>query len=266
MQCWHITMTSTTRLPLFADEAARREAVRHLVRVVGGRLVLFSFADEHGHLVVVIEEDELGQIKTTIVRSMGPLVASPIAPLHVRPVEHRGHLTRLVGYFLGQTTHHELPEHPARWSGSCFPDLVGARCIDGAPLRIRELLPQLRPASILAQVGLPADMAAGASDRALRVAGASRIVCAASAATAARPDLSGRSDPVCAARRAAVALADQVGIARSETSWALDLTPGAVRRIAARPVDERALRAARIQIAIEDFCAQSRIVPPAGTR
>jgi len=261
-QCWHITVSTDGRMPLFADEAARRAAVRAVHRVFEGRLVLFCFADEHAHVVVLVTPGRIGRTRTSLVQVPRPLVAGPLAPPHARPIESRRHLSRLVPYILGQMEHHRLPAQPALWSGSCFQDLVEARCIGGARLRLWDLLPRERPEALLSHVGLPAGALGPAPDEVVRAAGATRLSQAAAAAVAAPPDLPGRSEAVCVARRAAARLADEVGLARPEIAWALCVSPRALRRIATRPAAEAVCRAARVRLALEDRVAQTGALPP----
>lgn len=264
VQVWHITVSSANRMPLFAHEGQRRACVRRLVVVIEGRLVLFSFADEHGHIVVTCVVGEVGRIKRTIGRALPSLVAAPLGQLHVRPVENRAHLRRLVPYSLGQTTHHQLPEEPALFSGSCFQDLVGARVI-GPPLRIWDLLPRMCREDVASQLGLTASSIAPASDAVVRAAGAVRVVSAAAAATAAPPDMKGRADPVVAARLAALAVGDAAGISRAEMAWALEVTARGLRKIAERPADPATIRAVRVRLALEDRFVRSALGPVART-
>ena len=253
MTCWHLTLASAGRLPLFDGEARLRAAVRVLARAGAGRLVLFCVVDDHVHAVVRGGRREAGRVGYAVWRGLQAVAATPVERTRVRPVESRAHLQWLVRYVLGQVQHHGLDTHPALWSGSCLQDLVGARAVLRLRLRLSELLPRLRLRTVYEHAGLPHQELAPAPDHAVRLAGAARLAEAAAAALAVDPALQGNTAPTVQARQAACALAREAGMPLSEVAWALRITPRAARRLAWRGVDATVRSAVRLRLALEDL-------------
>ena len=252
MKVWHLTLSSPSRAVLFPDEVAVRRAVRCMVRVASARLVLFCIVDDHVHIVVLCEAARLRWMRGALVQALSTLSGQRLAS-HATPVESRAHLNRLVAYLLRQPEHHGLAVHPAAASGSCYPDLVGARCVLPLAEQLRKLLPRLKLRELHAIVGLPADGVVPASDDALRVAGVHRVLVAATAVHAADPALADHSAPVVAARRTTIHLAEELRVPRTELVRALGLTRQRIGQLARDPVDADALRAIRLQIALAEL-------------
>lgn len=253
---WHLTFATDGRLPLLGEEGALRRAVRTLGVVAPGELLLFAIVDDHLHLVVCCDVARRGRIASALALALRPLLRSPLGAPHVRPVESRSHLVWLVRYLLTQTRHHDLAAHPALATGSCFADLVGARCVAGlgaGPLH--DALPRLRPGELYEIVGVrpPGPL----SDEAIRSLGPGRLLAAASAALAAPPGLAGRSAPEVEARRAAASLAAAVGISRAELRWALGLTRQGIDHLRGRPAAPALEAAIRLRLALEEAIAAS---------
>ena len=263
MKLWHITISSKRRLTMFPDERSWRRAVRRVIFVVGDVLVLYCFVDDHIHLVLFAEEAQVRRLAAALLFALRPLSSAPLEPPHIRAVESREHLEWLVRYFLDQVRKHQLRGHPALYSGSCFADLIGARSVGDFRPRIFEALPRLRPARACQIVGLPSTILTPASDAQVRAAGVTRIVAAAAAALCVGPDLRDKTAASIDARRVAVQLVDQVGASRLELPALLHVSPRSVRRLAHEPVPDRALRAARLQIAVADAV---HALPPAARR
>ena len=137
-------------------------------------------------------------------------------------------------------------------TGSCFPDLIGARFLPGLELRIRDALPRYRLRRAYKAVGLPNVPVRQASDEELRRAGAVRVAAAATAALAAAPDLRGLAWPESAARRAVGVLASSAGINTGEMAFALGMTRIAAARLGKRVADPRILAATRRRIVLEN--------------
>jgi hypothetical protein len=204
--------------------------------------------DDHTHVVIVCEVGREGFAAGAIARALRAIAAAGIAPPHVQVVERRGHLSWLVPYTIDQTDHHGIDGHPALWTGSCFPDLVGARAIGATDARIRAALPRLSRRDFFRMARLPE--IAPAEDELVRRVGASRIVDASSAALAADPSMRGARGDVVRARRAAAHLGTTVGLSAAEMGWALGITARGVRKLTHEPGDASAVSAARLQIAI----------------
>jgi len=143
MDIQHITLTAgqDNRLPLFPDDAAYLEALHRLGAVCLGCVALFALVGEHLHLVVQASREKAGRLAQASIRTLTPIVATPFASSHIRPVKNRSHMRWLLRYLLEQAAKHGMPGHPALWVGSCLPDLVGARIIEGLTLCISMVLP-----------------------------------------------------------------------------------------------------------------------------
>lgn len=253
MQCWHLTFATDERLPIVETETQRRRAVWVLGQVTRTALILFCFVDDHVHIAILCPEERLGWARRAITLGLRSVLAADVAPTGTKEIEHRGHLESLVTYFVQQTKHHRLPVHAARWSGSCFQDLVRARCVPTITLRLFDLLPRTRPSDVFGRVGLP--IVEPASDVVVRAAGAARVARASSAALGVGPDLVGRSVAVARARRAGAQVAAAAGIGAGDVEWALGISQRSRRRFVAETADLEAQRAIRLQIAIEDAVA-----------
>jgi len=251
MQAWHLTFAADGRNALFADEADRRAAVRRLARVAGERIVLFCLVDEHIHVVVIGKRKHVGLVGRSILLALRKVVASKLDPARIRPVDGRSHLEWLVRYVLDQPRHHGLAWHPALFSGSCFPDLVGARVVGGLQLRLKDVLPRFRLRQAHEAVGLVGEKLEPLAGLAIRRLGAYRLVEAAAAALCVAFPPEGKQSAVTAARAAACAIARDSGIATSEVVNVLGVTHQAANRLARKSVEERVLRAVRLRLALE---------------
>ena len=252
MTIWHLTISSMSRTVLFPDEGALRRAVRCILRVAGAWVVLFGIVDDHVHVAVVCDVARLRWVRTALVQALSALAGQRLVS-HVTPVESRAHLSRLVAYLLRQTVHHGIDVHPGAASGSCYPDLIAARCVVPLWERLRRLLPRMKLRDLHGIVGLPPERVVPASDDELRIAGAHRLLLASAAAHAADPALGDRTAPVVAARRATIHLAAEVGLSRSELVRVLGLTGQRIGQLAREPVAEAAVRAIRLQVRLDEL-------------
>ncbi|MFZ5476372.1 MAG: hypothetical protein ACOZNI_06305 [Myxococcota bacterium] len=252
MRSWHATWSSEGRHPLAPTEARRLALVRAIGRIAGKRVALFCIVDDHVHLVLFCEERELGRLVQALTFAFRPLAAVPLAAAFVRRVRDRGHMEWLADeYILKQAPRHGLPVAPATWSGSCFPDLVGARVVPGLRLCIGDALPRWRLRNGYRAVGLPEVELEPASDATVRAFGASRLAAAAASATCALPTLAGKGAPEVLARRAATVLGERVGVPVSELAFAFGMTPIATARLRSRHVADDLLKATRVRVSLE---------------
>jgi hypothetical protein len=258
MQIFHLTISSIDRSALFIDEAARRCAVRSVVRVAGAALILFCVVDDHVHVVIVCLRERLPRMRAGLLRALEASSGARLAS-HASAVENRAHLNRLVAYVLGQTDHHGVGGHPATWSGSCYWDLVGARLLAQLGERARIVLPRLREGDLHRLVGLPPERVTPANDEDVWRAGVDRIVRSAALVFAADAELTDRSTPTVLARRAAVHLADEVGVPRADIVRALELTRQRVGQLAHERVEASALRAIRLQLTIAQLVREQAV-------
>jgi len=267
MQPWHLTTSSTTRHALFPSEAHRTRAIHTIARVAGSTLVLFCIVDDHAHVVVLCDRAQAGRLARALKLSLGPIAAVPLNPVHIKPINGRNHMQEVYRYILQQPTHHGLSGHPALWSGSCFPDLIGARWVPGMRLRIGDVLPRIGPGDACVGVGLSRRRIEQMPLDAIRAVGAKRLVSAAAMAGAADPALKGKRAETSRARRVACILARQAGIPLSEMSWALDIHAGSARKLAGSTVEPQALAATRTALALEESVhAATPLALPQATR
>ncbi len=206
---YQLVIEARGRTSWFHTTERMRATHRLLGRILGPRMLLFGFVDEHGHVVVDAEDraaaGHLGSGLNRAFLAMG----APIEPTRVTDVEDARHLGNLIGYAVRQPAKHAIARDPAGWEGTCLADLVGARlgCVD--PGRIGEALPRIDvPATALAAVGLGNALSA-ATDDDVRAVGAREVWAAAHAVFSAEE---GRSGAASAARRAYVAVARGAGL------------------------------------------------------
>ncbi len=256
MEPIQLTFASTTRHALFPEEWRSREALHVIGRVVGGRVVLFALVDDHLHVVLLCERAETGIHARALLLALRPVAAVELAPAHVSEVRGRAHLEWLVRYLLEQPAHHGVPVHPALTTGSCFPDLVGARCVPGLALQLGAALPRYRLRDAYAIVGLPLERLEPASDDQIRALGARRLVEAAAFAGAAGPDL-GLGDVSVTVRRVAAHLALQAGLHLDELAHAMGTTRDATRKMGRRDAAPELVAATRMRIALDAAAASA---------
>jgi hypothetical protein len=257
MEPIQLTFASKNRHPLFPEERACREALQVLGRIAGKYVVLFAAVDDHFHIVLYCDDGaETGRLAQALHCALKPLVATELASAHVSDVKDRGHMEGLVRYCLEQPLHHGLSLHPAVTTGSCFPDLVGARRIPGLKIQLTKALPRYALRDAYPIVGLPPRRIDPVSDLEVREAGAHRLVGAClSAALGLAP--TGRDAASVLARRAACTLAAETGMSVDEVAFALGITDGAVRRVAQRPAPASLATAARVWLSLENAVSQA---------
>jgi len=256
MECWHLTFSTSERCLLLPSEAQRREAVWRMGELLGDRLVVFCVADDHAHVTVLCEPGCMPFVRRALALRLRSVAGVHVVATGAKRVEHRRHLESLVPYTLRQTEHHDMRVEPAVWSGSCFQDLVGARCIPCVDLQLRRLLPRWTDSAVWACVGLPVLEPASSLD--VRVAGAVRVARAAADAVGVDPDLPGRSVRVARARRVAMQVGTSSGIAPEEMRWATGISGRSKRRSLRADVDPPLHRAVRLQIAIANAVTDTR--------
>ena len=254
MSTWHLTWASDGRAALFPEESTRLAAVRALARVAGSWAMLFAIVDDHVHLALTSDRTVAGRVARNGLVALRKLAAARLEPAHIRAIETRAHAQWLVTYLLDQPRKHGLPAHPALWSGSCFPDLAGARVVPGFSLgtRLAEALPRFRLREAYAAVGLPPTELAPVDGDRIRRLGADRLCRAAAAALAQPFPLHGKRAPTTLARAAACHLGRGSGIPTSELTHVLAITPQAVLRLAAQDVDPALLHAVSLRLALEE--------------
>jgi len=116
---WHLMFAASGRNVMFRDEGSRLAAVRRIGHKAGNRMVVFGLVDEHIHVAASGERPDVGRLARTLLLATRPWTSAKLEPARIIPVANRRHLQRLVRYILDQPAHHDLPVHPALWSGSC---------------------------------------------------------------------------------------------------------------------------------------------------
>lgn len=261
MQLWHLTLAARTRHTLFPDEVLRLRALRKLIAICAGTLVLFGIVDDHIHWVVLCDEKRRSYIARSIRYAIQAMSGVETKPVHVEPIHGRNHLETVRRYILRQPIKHGLLEHPALWTGGPFPDLVGARWIPGLELRLLDVLPRCTTWNLCRDIDLPPGRFAPSSNDGIRALGATALVTAAAAACCAPRQLRGTDRAVAGARRAACILGREAGLPTRELAWALDIHPGSVRKLRCTPAAPEALAAIRVRISLEQHVARSAEPP-----
>jgi hypothetical protein len=249
MEITHLTWATISRKAAFPTEQARRAVTRAMAAAAGKVLVLFALVDDHVHAVVAVEPGGLRRVQASLSRVLSGRSAVPLAAPYAKPVVTRKHMETLVGYCLDQFTHHGLADDPASASGSCFPDLVGARVLPGLSLQITTVLPRFQLREAYAAVGLsqPLQPASHAEVRAL---GSARLVDLVAATFAVGPDLRGRRAEVVLVRRVTARLALDAGLRPRDLGEALGVCASTLNRLATAPVNDADLVAVRLRIAL----------------
>lgn len=249
MRLFHLTFATPDRMVAFDAPEKRWDALHALGRIAGPRSMLHALVDDHQHVVVRVKAGAEGRLARALLLGWRAIGAN-LEPADVRPVADRAHFRRLVDYLLQQPVKHGLAAHPATWTGSMFPDLVGARRIPGLSVQVQQILPRYRQREAYAVVGLAPEPLVPASEEDVRAAGAVRLSELAAETFGTRLAM---NTP--ASRRARLALATlgaQAKIATREIAHALGITQQSTRRLRqAGPLAEADTRALRLRLALE---------------
>lgn len=240
---YHLVLEVRGRLAWFTTPERLRATLRLLADVLGPRLLLFGFVDEHGHAVIAAEDRaDAGYVASGLNRALRHLGAD-VGPTHVTAVEDARHLANLIAYVCRQPWKHPIAPDPAEWEGTCLPDLTGARRGILDPGRIAGALPRIDvPATALAAVGLRGPVLAP-SDADVLALGARPLWAAAHAAFAAQ--VGGRLPETLAARGAFAAIGVGAGLPVPELRVAAGASRSGWYRMAdlgSPPEDQRAVR------------------------
>ncbi len=163
-------------------------------------------------------------------------------------------MASLVRYCLTQSAHHGLPDDPAIATGSCFPDLIGARRLPGLTLRVTTALPRFRLRDAYEAVGLASPLSP-AGDAELRALGGTRLAELVSATLCTGPGFAGNHADVVRGRRVAAHLAQAVGLRPRDLALPLGITETAAARLSSRSVEKADLGAVRVRVALEGAVA-----------
>jgi len=252
---FHVMFRAEDDRVLAPAPGLRRRLARALCAVARPfPLLAFGVADTHLHIVVLADRAtsaELARRLPCAVRASLALDA-PFAPVRYKALADQQHCWNAFHYVLGQREHHGLGPDPFL-DGTSLPDLLGLRVLEGNTLaRVREHLPRLKRADLLAHIGRAALDPAPDTDLAL-LPGADLLDAA--AASAGLPDLCGLDD-VSVHARAALVQALTPSLGTRTIAELLGRDGSRVRRLRALPVPGPLARAVRLQAAL-------RLNPPA---
>lgn len=238
---WQLTFSAEGRFLAFPDATVRRFAAHLVVDLLGRELVLFSAVDDHVHVVVRGARERARRAAQALLQRFRPrFPEAGFEPVHISAIEDRAHARRMVPYLIRQPVHHGLPIHPARFEGSCFLDLAGARLQPGYGIeRLRRMLPRYRIDALLDAAGVRAADLAPASDERVRATALPDLRDAAAAALGVHPVLPGQGLAVVAARRSVAHLARRVGLPTRHVADVLQAAASSVRRLARQDLDPR---------------------------
>ncbi len=227
----HVTFAFQGRAALFPDRRRLRAALHLLAGVAGPATLLFSVVDDHVHLVA---DAEAAPSARTVAAALARQASAPMDVPHVRPVEGRRHLHRLVGYLLKQPERHGLVR-AEDWEGTCLVDLAGARVIPGFALweRLDRALPRLRLAEVLEAGGVAPERVQPATLHEVRCLGAAGLAAACRRALAVAEPAS-RATVASLSRRALLVVGSEAGLAPSDLCWGVGMSDSAARRARAR--------------------------------
>ncbi len=259
MQPWQIRLSSDGRHPMFPTEPQLRGAVRVLAHTLGREAALFSIVDDHIHVVLHCERGMVTWRARSLCRVMRARAVTLIAPSYISPVQSRSHMQRLVGYTLNQTRHHDLPAHPALWTGSCFADLVGARALPGLEPKLAQALPRMKRWTLCKAVGLREQDLVPLEPGELRTLGAARILSAAAAVLAVGPNLEEAGRQRFLVRVLTAQVGASANVPREELAWVLGCTRRHIQRLEQAPIQETLLQMVCVRLAIEQAVARQQM-------
>ncbi len=254
MKTYHLTWATKGRQPAFPTEEVRRSVLHAIAAVAGECIVLFAVVDDHVHIVLLVDSARLARLQASLTRVLANRAAVELAAPYVRDVATRSHMNTLVGYCLGQFQHHGLADDPATATGSCFPDLVGARRIPGLSLPLTAALPRFRLREAYDAVGLITKLVAADDDKVRRL-GPARLAEAVAHTFGVSPDFEGDTPVLVRARRTLARLAFDVGLRPTEVALALGITAISAARLRNRPIDDADVRAVRLRIGLDAAAA-----------
>ncbi len=237
----HITfrlMDSRVIAPTTADQ--RRMAVAVLRALKPYPLLAFRCADTHGHIALLGSDRDAREAARRALIATSKTLGLPVRfqPAHLEAIRDQAHLDRTVRYVLRQDDHHGFAHDP--WlDASNVPDLLGLRTVGTwTATQVRQALPRIGRAELLDAAGLTGLDEQPLDPTHLPDAAAAAVGC---------PDLSGRTAPVVAARRAAVHVGRPL-MKPGALARLLGIQPRSARQLAAQPADDALVKAVTGQL------------------
>lgn len=242
----HIVMALEDRRVIAPTCRAQRLLARTVLTSSADRgLLAFRAADTHLHLCAVCCRLDAGPWARVLSRSLRCRLDLPVrfAPPHFEPIVDQRHLYNTHDYVLRQEERHGTRLDLAA-EASNLPDLLGLRLLGQyTAANVARLLPRLRPEGLAARLGVRMEqLLVGpiAADALAQLADAA-------AAAVAIPALEGKTPDAVSARRAAVQVAGDL-LSPRRLAVILGVSPRAVRRLAARPLDDALVTAVERQL------------------
>ena len=248
---YHITLRLEEDRPIATSPAERRLLARTVLTVARPfKLLAFRWADTHGHFLCIGDRATCAELARRIEIALqvhfrpGVRFARP----RFKPVFNLWHLQEAAFYIWRQDKRHGFGNDPHHDSSN-LPDLLGAR-VSGIWTAgvVRELLSRIGRDELLAVAGWGT----------LGETSVGYLV-EASVSAACLPELSGRSEEVVAARRAAVvALPERTSI----LSTALGVTKQAIRKMRKAETNPLLVHAIEMQLRIRSRPVPDKLLDP----
>ncbi|MBM4369361.1 MAG: hypothetical protein FJ102_24320 [Deltaproteobacteria bacterium] len=247
-QGFHVVFRAVDDRVLAPDDATRRALAGCLLRV-GRTRGLFGLgaADTHAHALLAGNAATAGRFVHDARLSLPVVLGIPMAAASVKPLRDVWHAESALGYVHRQDTHHGVVADPYR-EATTLPDLLGLRLGHlWTAQRVREVVPRVSRASLLAHWGLDALVEGFDLD----------LLAEAGAAAAGVATLVGKSPRVVEVRRACIFAA--AGESPSRVAEALGIATRTLRELRESPAAPLALRAVRLQMGLR--LARPRVDP-----
>lgn len=252
MNLYHLIYASIGRLPFFTSANGYHSAIRALAKVSKNRIVAFAVMDDHIHVVLFEDSGAERHRAKALLQALSPLTSVGIERAHIVPIESRIHMHRELMYMLRQPSHHKLKGHEALWRGSCFPDLVGARYVEGLQLQVEKALPRFNVGQILGAMGVQKKHIIPLENAEIKGVGLSRFIDCAIDALCAPSPLSGKSYQTIGARAAVCQLAHAAGFKPAEVADSLNISRQSFYSALKRTVASEAIQSIRVRLNLEN--------------
>ena len=250
----HHLMFRTDDDRVLAPSVPQRRALARTVHRLAedSGLLAFGSADNHLHVVALVDRAQAGVLAHRIACSLRWALALPVPlfPTRFRAIEDQDHLKTAFHYALGQRNRHGVQSDP--FLDACsLPDLLGLRLGHWDLIaRVREHLPRVRRADLLRHLG-PEILEPADDERiaGLLAAGRGGLLRDAAAATTFLADLSSPQRAVVAPLASLTRVLPSL-LPAATLSHLLGRSPSRIRDLRHVPVPQTLDRALRLQVAL----------------
>lgn len=260
---FHLMFRADDDRVLAPSPSARRRLARAVYRVAAPfPMLAFGAADNHLHVVVLAERPVAADLARRLPSAVRPALALsvPFAPVRNKELVDQAHSKNAFHYALRQREHHGVGPDPFL-DATSLPELLGLRLLPTDTLsRVREHLPRLTRADLLAHLGLKALEPVTVADLEPLAMDEATLLDAAAAALA-LPALSGREAETVRAHAALVQVLSPA-LPPGRIAAILDRDGSRVRRLRALPLPPALLRAVRLQLALRAAAEQATPTEP----